>query len=251
MPLAERGPAAGLGFLARGFRLVFLRGARRYVFVPFAVNTALFSIAIWFIWNRIRQWLGLLQDWTPAWLDWISWVLLPMATIVIVVIVYYSFTLVANLIAAPFNSLLAEKIESLLRGQPLPPGSGFRKLPEIAGRTLLSELRKLGYQLIWFVPLGILTLTPAINVIAPLAWFVFGAWMMAVNYLDYPMGNHDHYFADVRRHLRKQRGTAIGFGSGLVIMTLVPVLNFLAMPVGVAGATAMWVANPPEGFGRS
>jgi CysZ protein len=245
--MTERGLAAGFGFLVQGFGLVFRKGARRYVFVPLVVNSVLFTGAIWFIWSRIRLWLDQLQQWTPGWLDWISWLLLPFATIAIVVVVYFSFTAVANLIAAPFNSLLAEKIESLLRRQPLPPGSGFRKLPAIAGRTLLSELRKLGYQLLWIIPLGILTFIPGINAIAPFAWFLFGAWMMAVNYLDYPMGNHDYYFVDVRRYLRKQRRTAIGFGSGLVLLTLVPLLNFLAMPVGVAGAAAMWVANTPDG----
>ena len=47
---------------------------------------------------------------------------------------------------------------------------------------------------------------------------------------------------------------ALGFGAGLMLMTLVPVLNFLAMPVGVTGATALWVerlknqaASPPSG----
>jgi CysZ protein len=241
--VTDGGPVAGFGFLLRGFGLVFQSGVRRYVMVPLLVNSLLFTGAIWFIWQRISQWMDTLLGWVPDWLGWISWLLLFLAGILIAVIVYYSFTLVANLIAAPFNSLLAERVESLLRQEPPPPGSGFGRLPEIAARTLLSEIRKIGYQLVWLIPLGVLTLVPGANMAAPFAWFVFGAWMMAVNYLDYPMGNHDYYFADVRRHMGNNRGTAIGFGSGLLLMTLVPLLNFLAMPVGVAGATALWVAS--------
>ena len=242
----SKGLAAGFGFLVRGFSLIFRKGARRFVIVPLVINGALFTGAIWFLWSRLRQWLDRLADLTPNWLDWLSWLLLPLAVIVIAVGVYYSFTLVANLIAAPFNALLAERLESLLRGQPAPPGSGFRQLPVIAGRTVLSELRKVVYQIAWMIPLGILTFLPGINILAPFAWFTFGAWMMSVNYLDYPMGNHDHFFPEVRRFLGKQKGTAIGFGSGLLLMTLIPFVNFLAMPVGVAGATALWVANTPN-----
>ena len=38
-------------------------------------------------------------------------------------------------------------------------------------------------------------------------------------------------------------------GSGLTLLMLVPVLNFLAMPAAVAGATALWVKEIKPGTG--
>ena len=47
--------------------------------------------------------------------------------------------------------------------------------------------------------------------------------------------------AEQRRRLRKRRLLSLGFGGSSLLMTMIPLVNFLAMPVSVAGATAMWV----------
>lgn len=231
----------GAAYGWRGVGLIMRPGARRFVVVPLLINTLLYAMAIGFIWGRIDAGRALLEQWIPGWLEWISWLLYPLVAVTLVLIVWYGFFLLASFIAAPFNALLAEKLESILRGAPVPPGGGLKAVPRMALRTILSEVRKLLYQALWLVPLVILMLIPGLNILSPAAWFLFGAWMMAVNTLDYPMGNHDLYFAEVRRRMRRDRLAAIGFGGAILLLVMVPVLNFIAIPVGVAGATAMWV----------
>jgi CysZ protein len=72
--------------------------------------------------------------------------------------------------------------------------------------------------------------------------------MLALEYIDYPMGNHGVLFAEQRRQLRQRPMLALGFGMTVAVLTFIPILNFLAMPVAVAGATRLWVrclsANP-------
>lgn len=231
----------GAGFGWRGIGLILRPGVRRYVLIPLLINTGLFLVAIHLIWERIDWARGLLVQWIPGWLDWISWLLYPLVIVTLVLVVWYGFFLLASVIAAPFNALLAEKLESMLRGRPVPADGGAARLPGMVARTVLSELRKLLYQAIWLAPLLLLLVIPGLNLLAPAAWFLFGAWMMAVNTLDYPMGNHDLYFSEVRRRMRQDRLTAVGFGGAIMLLMLVPVLNFIAIPVGVAGATALWV----------
>jgi CysZ protein len=48
-------------------------------------------------------------------------------------------------------------------------------------------------------------------------------------------------FPDQRKRLRSRRMLSLGFGGGSLLMTMIPVVNFFAMPASVAGATAMWV----------
>ena len=237
--------SSGLRYVVDGIGLIFRPGARRFVAVPLLVNTLLFSGALWFGYRTLGAMLDRFATWLPSWLDWIVTVIWPLVVLMVIIAIYYTFTLVANFIAAPFNSLLAEKIETILRGSNTTPGFGFRKLPEIAGRTIWSETRKLLYQLKWLILLLIISLVPGLNVLAPFAWFYFGAWMLSVNYVDYPMGNHDLYFSEVKRKLKSNRATALGLGSGLMLLTLVPGLNFIAMPVGVAAGTRFWVENSP------
>lgn len=233
----------GSGYVLKGFRLIRRPGIRRYVLVPFLINLVLFGSAIGFGYAQFSN----LLDWMlPSWLDWARWILWPVFAITVLIVVFYTFTLVANLIGAPFNALLAEKLEASLTGRPLAETKGVSGHLANVGTALGNELRKLLYLAVWIIPLLILFLIPGVNAAAPFAWMAFSAWMLALEYADYPMGNHDMRFKDERGVLRQHRWMALGFGAGILLMTLVPVLNFLAMPVGVAGATAMWVERLRE-----
>ena len=74
--------------------------------------------------------------------------------------------------------------------------------------------------------------------------------MAAIQYCDYPFDNHKVSFADMRQALAQRRIHNLSFGTGVSLCTMVPVLNFLIMPIAVCGATAMWVDNYRSHFVR-
>jgi CysZ protein len=243
----------GFRYVLRGFGLMNQPGLRRYVLAPLAINVLLFSLGLWYLGSQFE---ALLSWMLPDWLDWARWLLWPIFAVAALLIVFYTFTLLANFVGAPFNSLLAAKLEEHLTGQAPPEGGSLRAVMLGLGKSLAGEALKLGYLALWMIPLLILFLIPGLNLLAPLAWFAFGAWMLSIEYADFPMGNHEMYFKQERALMRRNKPLALGFGAGLMLMTLVPVLNFLAMPVGVTGATALWAerlknqaASPPSGSG--
>jgi CysZ protein len=67
--------------------------------------------------------------------------------------------------------------------------------------------------------------------------------MMVIQYIDYPMDNNGFSFRAMRRSLRQQRLLHLGFGGGVLLLLMIPVVNFFAMPIAVAGATALYVAE--------
>lgn len=230
-------PVTGAGYFLRGITLAFKPGVRAYVVVPLLVNVVLFSVLIYVGVDQFRQ----LLDWLlPEWLDWLSFVLLPLFVVLALIIAFFTFSVIGNLIAAPFNGLLAEAVERHLRGEPAPSG-GWKRLVVDLGRTMLGELRKIGYIVLWAIPLLVLFVIPVLNVAAPFLWLAFSAWMLAISYVDYPMGNHGLNFSDQRRVLRGQRYLALGFGGAAMLALAIPVLNFIVIPAAVAGATALWV----------
>ncbi len=234
----------GLSYLFRGFSLIMHKGIRRYAFVPLLVNILIFSLAIYTGFTQFEGWMDSFLgsiSWLPDWLEkGITWVLWPLFAILITVATYYSFTMVANLIAAPFNSALAHKVETVLRGHAETTEDNY-SIVSIAGRTIASEVKKMGHMFKWLILLLIITVIPGVNMIAPFAWILYGVWMLALEYTDYPMGNHELYFKEELGLLKKNRFAALGFGSGVMLLTTIPVVNFFAMPVSVAGGTAMWV----------
>ncbi|MCW9056038.1 MAG: sulfate transporter CysZ [Gammaproteobacteria bacterium] len=234
----------GFAFSFRGLRLITQPGIRRFVAIPLVINISLFSLAIYFLSSMLPQWMAALMPSFPGWLSWIeywiNWILWPLFATLIFFIVFYSFTFIANLLAAPFNSLLAQKVEATLNNDitdntpSLPPWKTIKK-------SIGSEITKLLYLLKWSIIIMIITLIPVINIAAAFLWLVFGAWMLALEYIDYPMGNHGHYFKEINQLTASKRTLTLGFGTGSFLLTSIPVINFIAMPASVAGATALWV----------
>ena len=243
-------PIAGALYFLRGVRLLVVPGIRAYVIAPLAVNIVVFGTLIYFGSGWFGTLLEQLMEWLPDWLDWLALVLWPLFFIVVLIIVFFTFSLIGNLIAAPFNGLLAEAVECHLTGTTIP--GGWKKMVADLGRTIASELRKLAYIVLWSIPALLLFLIPGVNIAAPIIWMLFGAWMLAISYVDYPMGNHGLGFPEQRRRLGERRYLALGFGGAVMCALAVPVVNFLVIPAAVAGATALWVERlgaprPPPG----
>lgn len=228
----------GASYALAGLRLLPDRRLRAFVIGPLTINVALFAAAIFWLSNRFDGWLEWLTAWLPDWLDWVEWLLWPLFAVAVVLVMFYTFTLVANVIGAPFNGLLAERVERDISGSQV-PGSGVSFLAEIP-RAIAHEFSKWAYIVPRALPLLVLFVVPGLNAAAPLVWFGFGAWMLAIEYADYPMGNHGLSFRRQREILRERRLVALGFGAAVMGMTLVPLLNFIAMPTAVIGATLMW-----------
>ncbi|MET0026715.1 MAG: sulfate transporter CysZ [Candidatus Thiodiazotropha sp.] len=231
---------SGANYLLRGFALLSKPGIRPFVLIPLLVNILVFSLLIWLGTSQFESWMNRMLPDPESWLHWLRWILWPIFAIALVLVVFYTFTVIANLIAAPFNGLLAEKVEAYLGGAVVHEPSGFKQLMKDLLPALLSELRKLSYFLIRAIPLLLLFLIPVLQIAAPFLWLMFNAWYLTLEYGDYPMANHNLAFKEQHRRLKQVRLDALSFGGTLTLMMMVPVLNFVAMPAAVAGATIFW-----------
>lgn len=218
-----------------GFGLILKPGIKRFVLIPLIINLGLFWVATKLLTDQLNNWLEKLL---PSWLSWLEWLIWPLFAIAMFLIVFYTFTVIANLIAAPFNSILSARIEALLTGQK-PEDINTDKFMKILGRTLRSEIQKILYAIKWFIPLIIITVIPVVNIIAPFLWIVFAAWFFALEYSDYPLANRGQFFDSVKTYNKNNRMRSLGFGSAVFILTSIPVMNFFAMPVAVSGATKL------------
>lgn len=230
-------------YFFQGFSLIRTKGLKRFVFIPLAVNLVLFSIAWYFLFGQIGEWISWLVDLIPDW-QWLSWlkqglsyVIWPIAVMSILLIFALFFGTLANWIAAPFNGLLAEKVELHLSGQSL-GDSGVVDIIRDIPRTFGRELAKLQY----YLPraIGFLLLFFILPVFGQILWFLFSAWMMVVQYCDYPFDNHKIPFNQMRATLRNNRSQCFSFGVTVSLFSMIPIVNFLVMPIAVCGATALW-----------
>jgi len=234
----------GFKYVFASFGAIFKPGVRFYTLIPLLINALLFA-------GVISYGANLLNDFINGWLtggwEWIRWLLWPLFVIVAMTVIFFCFSIVANLLGAPFNGFLAAAVEYRMTGIKPDTGGGFARLPGEIKKAALSEGRKFVYFILRVVPLILLFFIPFIQFAAPFIWVLFGAWMLALEYLDYPMGNHGIAFADQKNILKQRRRLTLGFGMGVLLLTMIPVVNFLAMPVGVCAATRLYVERLRSG----
>jgi len=233
-------PASGMTYLSAGFQLIFKPGLRRYIVIPLLINMLVFT-GLFFVFGHYVKELNIwLSHFLPAWLHWLSAILWLLFFISYFIIFIYTFVSVANIISAPFNSFLSEKVEEYLTGQTIASYTWqetVKNFPRIVGR----QLAILGYYVPRAILLLILFFIPLVQTVAPFAWFLFNAWFLTLTLIDYPTDNHHIPLREVRHWLKQKIWMSLSFGMSVLVVTMVPVLNFFAIPAAVAGATKFWI----------
>jgi CysZ protein len=222
----------------QGVRLIFSPGLRRFVAIPLLLNILIFASLAYIAGTYFDAFM---DRWLPSqsWLEFLRWFLWLLFAVAYALALFYGFTMIANLIAAPFNSILAARVEEKLTGTR--PADADESLLKAVGPAIAGELGKILYFASRAIPLLLLFFVPGLNVLVSIGWVLFGLWFLAIEYVDYPMGNHAIKPKAQRQHLRRKRFKSLAFGAGVTVMMLIPILQFAAMPAAVAGATRLWV----------
>ena len=230
----------GIDCFFEGLRLVKQPGLRQYVIVPFIINTLVLGVVLFYGISQYEFLLASITDWLPDWLKFLSWLIGLLAALVIFAIGIYCFSIVANIISSPFNAILSEKVE-----EHLVPGLARKNISPliVLTRAIGREFTKLVYFMPRFIGLLILSIIPVVNAIAPFAWIIFGAWVMAVQYTDYGADNNQIAFRELRKRLQQRSIQALLFGTLVYFLIAIPVINLILIPVAVAGGTVFWVEN--------
>lgn len=214
--------------LWQGLALIGHKQLRKYVLIPVLINFLLYSVMLYLGYEYLG---GLMLQFIPDWLQWLSWLIYPLFFISFFLAGFFTFTLLANLIASPFYGDLSAKTQQILND----------KSGEIASHSFVSvmgsELKRIRYLLSRAIPIVIVSIIPGVNIIAPVLWGVFGAWGISMEYLAYPLENEGVLFKQQRDLQKTIRFGALSFGGIILLGLSIPVLNIIVPPVAVISAT--------------
>ena len=221
-------PALAVGYLFKGLALLTSAPLRSFILIPVLINVVLYSAALILGYYYVAD---LINQFIPGWLHWLSWLLWPLFFISFFIAGFFSFTVLANLLASPFYGKLSAKTLALINGQ-----TGAVVEQPLA-KVMFAELKRAGYLLKLALPLLILSIIPGVNVIAPFLWALFGAWGMALEYMAYPLENAGVLFLEQKQLVKSIRWGSLSFGGVAAMGLAIPVLNIIVAPAAVIGAT--------------
>ena len=129
-------PALAVGYLFKGLKLLASTQLRTFIIIPVLINVVLYSAALMLGYYYVAD---LINQFIPGWLQWLSWILWPLFFISFFIAGFFTFTVLANLLAAPFYGKLSAKTLAIITGQT--SASAEQPLTKV----MFAELKRAGY----------------------------------------------------------------------------------------------------------
>lgn len=143
--------------------------------------------------------------------------------------------LASSLVAAPFNARLAEVIDERLTGTAPPPFAIGRVGMDLL-RTAVIEITFAVINVVLFVAgLALPIAGPVLFVVGMIAWALY----FGVAYVDVPLASRGLSLGDRLGFITKHPMAMLGFGTGVGLFLVIPLINLLFMPAAVAGGVLL------------
>lgn len=224
-------------------------GLLKYLTIPFFINLIVFSTTVYFGLDLFQRMLETYAPSTELWygiiLYYLAWTV---ALLLTTVLVFFSFTLIGNLIASPFNELLSEQAEILCMGTSVEERFSLGRFWKEAKYAIFVELKKIAVFSFCMVLLFGINFIPGIGaliyaVMAPVLMLFF----LVIEYMAFVLMRKQMNFAEQRRYITKHPMMMAGFACGIFCFLAIPFVQFFCIPLAVVGATLLWCDFPAGG----
>jgi len=251
MPIKQiLGFARGVMYYLRGFRMVF--SSWRLVSLAVmpmlinilavagflvAFNAGVYGLAHWAFAHTS-------QAWYMAMLSIIGGAILFLASMAVAALLFVS---VGVVVAAPFLEALSAGVERSVTGKVASTGG---PLVVETLHIIRSEGRKMAIFLAIQAALALLNLIPvAGSIIFAILNPLFISFVMAYEFTGHPLDRRGYNFSMKRKRIFQQPGLHLGFGAAVGLTMFIPIVQFLLLPMAVAGGTLLALETLPKDSG--
>lgn len=209
-----------------------------YSLVPWMINMLIFAglLVVYGFWG-VSMAQKLAASFGDAW--WaltIAWILGILMIVGLSALQVLLFTYLAMLLSGVFGEQLSLHTELHLRGtaQPSPEGNVAR----VFLRSVIEELKGMMFFGSVFVLLLLLNFIPLIgNLVFAVAAPAWTALSLAFEFTAPTTERRGMKFNEKRRLIFNNSIAALGFGLGILPMSLIPIINFSFIPFAIVGGT--------------
>lgn len=155
--------------------------------------------------------------------------------ILIIGLILYKHLLMA--LSAPFMTPVSEKVEAYITGKETPKTAGKSEFIKLLLRSLRLNLRNLIKELLFTLPLLILSFIPVIGLVATLLILFIQSYYTGFGNMDYTLERYLNY-KESKAFVRKNKGIAVGNGLVFTLMLFIPLVGImLTLPIATVAST--------------
>ncbi len=238
------------GSFANGFTSIFSslnllskhRGLILYFIVPFILNIIILSGLYYVSYIFIKPWLYGFIDGSGWIFSFIRAVLAPLLMIVLAIITVLLYSIVGNIVTAPFNDFLSYSIEVREANIKFDEPFSFKVLIADIVRMTLNIIKMLGMLILINLVLFILNFIPLLgNIIYTVLGFMASTFFLGFQFFDFPLERRRFDFKQKLKIAWRFKFMTMGLGTGFMVVTLIPILGFLGLNMATMGATVLFL----------
>ncbi|MCM2278749.1 MAG: EI24 domain-containing protein [Oligoflexia bacterium] len=201
--------------------------------LPLLITTGIYTWAL----GSLRA--GVKSAWLRFFLTW-GWdpnglladAVLLFSNVLVFLIGAFTFSIVAGIVASPFNDLLAEKTEP--RAEPA--------LPAVPPQPLSAKFRLVWIDILKSLAMMAATVfallfswVPVLNLLA----IALALLLMTFQYISYPQTRRGVGLRAGAAFLWRHAYACVGFGASISLLYALPLLSITALPIAVVGGTLL------------
>jgi CysZ protein len=213
----------------------------KYAAAPMIVSTVVlgigYGVAYWLFFRLMSPLAGGEWYWQVLY-----YLLAAMVTVLLLMTIFFVFTFVSTAIASPFNELISEKTEILVKGAFCDTPFSLVGLLRDSGRSIIHSLAVMG------IYVGTLLLSLPLLLIPGLGELLFAgvgvllsSYLLAFEFLGFPMDRRHYSFTAKCRFLHSSPRSTLGFGLGNAVVATIPLVNILLLPAAAVGGTLLFL----------
>ncbi len=142
---------------------------------------------------------------------------------------FFVFKYLILICSGPFMSLLSERMEEQMYGQSETPLTWKSFLRDLI-RGLRVNLRNIFREILYTVPLYLLSFIPVVNFVTVPLIFIIQAYFAGFGNMDFAMERH-YDVKNSKLFVRQHRGMAIGNGAAFLLLFAIPIVGTLVCMV--------------------
>lgn len=160
-------------------------------------------------------------------------------TFLFFILVSWTFIIIIGILAAPFNSVISDRIEKKMRGDLVSKdqSKGISSVFTGIGRTLWNEVKKLFIILLFTVLAMALNFVP---ILLPVAMILL-ALIMSAQFLDFSWSRHDLSAGQCVKDITSHLFSNIVSGLMFLLLVAVPIINALVPALATSYYTVLWI----------
>lgn len=214
---------------------VLLRAPRILLWlIPPLVITLLFDVlALYFGYGWLCAGMASLlpESWDAPWLQALIGVF---SAIAVIFLLGWSFAWVYLTMTSPFQDFISAAVEREIHGVAGPEPEGWK-----------GFLRSIWQSVVQAIVLTVLTLlflvVGLVPVLGAIVLFLWSAFALGYAFVSIPSGRMAQRFSERLAFARRHRGAVLGLGVVIAMVSLVPILNVICLPVFVIAGTLLYL----------